>query len=340
MDKRIILAVAGSGKTTYIIDQLCLTKRHILLCYTTENYNVLRENIIKKFNCLPPNIFLFTLFSFLYSFCYRPLCEDYAQNGISFLKPPGPRAPNVNSRTKQIYSSRLSLEIYEKKLRYIDRINKYFDSIFIDEAQDFASYDFDWLLSLAETNKPVLVVGDFYQHTFNSSTNNKKNNNLYKKGQTYYLDRFDKFHKDTKTLSKSYRCPPSVCDFISNNIGIKIESHNSNPSEILFIEEESKINSIMKDNSIKKLFYQNHYKYDCSSNNWGNCKGNTYANVCVVLNPNTYKLYNENKLKELKSATRAKFYVACSRTKGNLYFIDESKIKAYKNQATTSKPDA
>jgi len=327
MDKKIILAVAGSGKTTYIIDKLCLTKRYLVLCYTIENCSILREKIIKKFNHFPNNIFLFSLFSFLYSFCYRPLCSDYAQNGLSF-KRPSHFAPDVHSKTKQIYHSRLSKAILNKGLQYIDRINKYFDHIFIDEIQDFASYDFDWLLSLAAVDKPILAVGDFYQHTFDSSNSGNKNNNLYNDKQVY-LKRLKGFYVDTNILSKSYRCPPGVCEFISTNIGIKIESHNTNHSEVLFIKDKAKIDTIIEDNNIKKLFYKEHYKYSCQSNNWGNCKGNSYANVCVVLNSKTLNLFMQNKLDNLAPSTRAKFYVACSRTKGNLYFIDESNCLNY-----------
>lgn len=332
MDKRIILAVAGSGKTTYIINKLCLSKRHLVLCYTIENYNILRKKIIKKFNYFPPNISLFRLFSFLYSFCYRPLCIGYAKNNLSFYKP-NTFAPDIDSTTKQIYHSRLSKVILKEELRYLDRINKYFDSIFIDEAQDFASYDFDWLLSLAETDKSVLAVGDFYQHTFDSSTCGNKNINIYKDKQKYLKKFNNKFDIDTETLSKSYRCSPSICDFISNNIGIKIESHNTGSSEVVLVEDDYTINSIIENHDIKKLFYKEHYKYSCRSNNWGNCKGSSYTHVCVVLNPETVKAYKGNKLADLKPATRAKFYVACSRTKGNLYFIEQSKITAYKKIA-------
>ena len=49
MDKRVILAVAGSGKTTYIINQLDLNKRSLIITYTTNNIENLRTGVIKKF---------------------------------------------------------------------------------------------------------------------------------------------------------------------------------------------------------------------------------------------------------------------------------------------------
>lgn len=39
MDKRVIFAVAGSGKTTYIVNELSLEKRSLILTYTDGNYD-------------------------------------------------------------------------------------------------------------------------------------------------------------------------------------------------------------------------------------------------------------------------------------------------------------
>ena len=72
--------------------------------------------------------------------------------------------------------------------------------------------------------------------------------------------------------------------------------------------------------------------YKGNVENWGNSKGSTYNNVCVVLNQNTYNLYKENNLKDLKMATRNKLYVACTRTKNNLFFVEERKLIKYKKE--------
>ena len=39
MDKRVIFAVAGSGKTTYIVNNLFPEKRSLIITYTKNNYN-------------------------------------------------------------------------------------------------------------------------------------------------------------------------------------------------------------------------------------------------------------------------------------------------------------
>ena len=72
MDKKLILAVAGSGKTSYIIRELNLEKRCLIITYTINNTKNLKNEIIKKFGCFPENINLYTYYNFLYSFCFRP----------------------------------------------------------------------------------------------------------------------------------------------------------------------------------------------------------------------------------------------------------------------------
>ena len=72
MDKRVIFAVAGSGKTTYIVNELSLEKRSLILTYTDGNYDNISRKILAKFGGRWPNsVTLMTYFSFLYNFCYK-----------------------------------------------------------------------------------------------------------------------------------------------------------------------------------------------------------------------------------------------------------------------------
>ena len=84
MDKRIIHAVAGSGKTRYIIESLDLDTRIAIITYTITNQIELKNRIIKKFGRLPDNIHVFGLFQFLYSFCLRPYYCEKKLKGITY----------------------------------------------------------------------------------------------------------------------------------------------------------------------------------------------------------------------------------------------------------------
>lgn len=64
MDKRLILSVAGSGKTSFIIEQLNLERNSLIITYTRNNYENLRSKVIEKFGYIPKSISIFTYFDF------------------------------------------------------------------------------------------------------------------------------------------------------------------------------------------------------------------------------------------------------------------------------------
>ena len=89
MDKRLILAVAGSGKTTYLVNQIDLTRRFLIITYTNNNVYNLRNAIIRKFGFFPNNVKLKSYFQFLISFCFNPFVKDKCNaKGISYKTPP------------------------------------------------------------------------------------------------------------------------------------------------------------------------------------------------------------------------------------------------------------
>ncbi|HFI0704914.1 TPA: RNA helicase, partial [Streptococcus suis] len=218
---------------------------------------------------------------------------------------------------------------------YLERIDKFFDFVFVDECQDFESDDFDWLLSLSKLSADVLLLGDFYQKTFKTSRRGNKGKGIHSSFENWLKVISDSgFEIDLSSLSKSYRCPKIVCDFIVGNLAIEIFSQREEKlsAEIILVDSQDKIKSIMTDDNVMKLFYQKSYDYDCKSQNWGDSKGSEFENVCVVLNPTTYKLFAANRLGELSSQTKSKFYVACTRTRGNLYFVKQSDLEKYRKR--------
>lgn len=332
MDKIMLHAVAGSGKTSHIISELSLDESIAIITYTRANQKELRKKIIKRFKFIPKNIHIFGLFEFLYSFCYLPLQRKYPNKGICFEQPHF-MFNGYHTKDGRIYSNKLSKFLIDNEIPYLQRIEKYFDKLFIDEVQDFGSFDFDWVLSLGKLEIPIVLVGDFYQSTFVTSRHGNKGKSLYEnyeKYKRYFKD--SSFLIDEESLTASHRCSKNVCEFIQGNLGIQMTSHRADETIIAKVENPEEIVEIIENDNIKKLFYEKHYSFSCNSDNWGSSKGLTFDDVCVVLNPTTAKLFN-GKLHSLAGKTLAKFYVACSRTRGNLYFIEQKKISAkYKKE--------
>jgi hypothetical protein len=342
MDKRVIFAVAGSGKTTHIINKLTLDKRFLILTYTTNNITTLRNRIIQKFGHFPENIKLQSYFVFLNSFCFKPLLSYCVKTkGINWKQPPKFtfNLKRTNSlfyldKNKRLYYNRIAklCEIGKILPDINNRIEKYYDCLFIDEIQDFAGHDFDLLKSITQANCEILFVGDFFQHTFDTSNDGNVNKGLFNNYNSY-KKLFQKMGLivDTTTLQNSYRCSKVICDFIQNNIGIPISTKTDKISSIKIIDNQADTDAIINDNSIVKLFYKEHYKYNCCSQNWAASKGiDDFYDVCVVLNKTTKQKFDKQQLTELNPQTKNKLYVACSRANNDLYFVSEDFLKKYK----------
>ena len=332
MGKEVIFSVAGSGKTSYLIEKLNTETRTLIVVYTQANFENIQKRIIGKFGYIPPNIACYTYFTFLFSWGIKPFnIINYPPiKRIDFDNKAPQKIPKINPHyylyKDSIYHYRLYDFIEENSLteKLVSRIERFFDEVFIDEVQDYAGNDFDFLMSLSSSSVLSLtVVGDFYQHIYDTSRNGSKNKNLHKNFEKY-RKRFMRF--TSRQLNVCYRCPEAVCRFISTNLGIHLIHNPHNDRQVNYprlIECPQMIKLIIEDDRIPKLVYANSETFDCWTITWGKSKGLEYEDVCVVLNKTTSSLYKQGKLLQLASKTLNKFYVACSRSKGNLYFIEE-----------------
>ena len=336
MDKRVIFAVAGSGKTTYIVNSLTTDKRSLIVTYTISNYENLTRRIAKKFGGnWPENVTLMTYFQFLFRFCYKPFLSDRVKaRGIIYEQNPDQYATQKNRRyylspNGYFYSNRLSL--FLEKMNAVteikNRIERYFDEFVIDEIQDIAGRDFNFLEALMETNVNMLFVGDYFQHTFDTSRDGKVNQSLFN-DYTAYEARFTTrgFVADKTTLINSWRCGKKVCDYVSANLGINISSNRAetDDADVFFVTDPEEIAIILNNPSIVKLHYRECYKFGSGRRNWGDTKGeDNHEDVCVMLNKTTASLHKKGKLAELAPSTRNKLYVAITRAHGNVYLINE-----------------
>lgn len=341
MDKSVVFAVAGSGKTTRLVTELDEGRRFLLVTYTEANHDNLRAKVIERFGYLPPNIAIYTYFRFLHSFCYRPFLRSMKDtHGITFNVPNRfPVYPLTDDRRymspgRRLYANRLAKFIEQSGLigAVVARIEKYFDVFFVDEVQDFGGHDFNFLLAISVAQVNVSFVGDFHQHTFDTSRDGNVNTNLHENYDAYKK----RFHRaglnvDTESLKRSRRCSKSVCDFISEKIGIYIQAHDERISAVRFEDDPAAVEAIYHDPGTVKLFYKEHQKYGCFSQNWGASKGiDHYNDVCVVLNPGNVKAWKAGSFRDINPETRNKLYVACSRARGSLTFVPEALLKGYK----------
>lgn len=332
MDKRLILAVAGSGKTTYIVNSLSKEKKSLIVTYTTANYENLKLKIIEKYeNYLPENIVLMTYFQFIYSFCYKPFLSDLVKaKGIWYESNENLYCKKENmdffiTENRYLYSNRIAFLIEQKGYLFEvkKRLEKYFDEFIIDEIQDIAGRDFEFLKNIMDVNINMLFVGDFYQHTFDTSRDGIINKNLYN-DLSSYISIFENkgFSIDKSTLVKSWRCSKNICEFVTDKMHITINSNRNDSTIISLITDDKEKESILSDNKIIKLHYNKSDQFGICHKNWGQTKGeDCYDDVCIILNDNTYKHFNNNNLYDLPQSTKNKLYVAITRAHKNVFFV-------------------
>ena len=341
MDKSVVFAVAGSGKTSRLVANLDDVQRFLIVTYTESNHDNLRSKIIQRFGHFPANITLYTYFRFLHGFCYRPFLrtKKNTKGVTSKLPPTFPRYPLTDDRRfitsgRRLYANRLAKFIEQSNLvgAVVARMEKYFDVFFVDEVQDFAGNDFNFLIAISVAKLDTMLVGDFFQHTFDTSRDGNVNASLHNDYKAYRAKfKAAKLKVDTDSLNKSYRCSKSVCDFITEKIGISIEAHENRESVVRYEDDPEAAHALYNDPRTGKLFYKEHHKYVCYSQNWGASKGvDRYQDVCVVLNPANVKAWKNGSFRDINTETRNKLYVACSRARGNLTFIPESLLKPYR----------
>jgi hypothetical protein len=342
MDKRIIFSVAGSGKTSHIIDRIGAEDKALILTYTENNLLNLQHKTLEKFGYLPDGVKIQSYFHFLYSFCYRPFLADRVKSkGINWDTPPS-FTRNLNRSKpefyldthRRLYHNRIAKLLDQCKVvtDAINRLEKYFDTVYVDEVQDLGGHDFNFLKAICTADVSMLLVGDFFQHTFDTSRDGSVNRNLHANYDSY-RNRFEQegVQVDLTSLNKSYRCDSAICGFISGQLGIEIESHRTDNAQVKLIQDQESADELYHNKKIVKLFYQEHHKYVCFSENWGSSKGmDCYENVCIVLNQGSYKKLQEGKLAELNPQTRNKLYVACTRARGDLFLVPDKYYKAYK----------
>lgn len=374
MDKRVMLAVAGSGKTYTLCNSINKNEKNLILAYTNENIHNIINELLKIYTYVPEKTEIMTFDKFIYQYIicpYEPTIRqffnepDFKRKGITFQEPPKPSFvigdirksnPDYHSQEElghyhkegKYYCSLLSKVIMKVKKKPINlakkailNLNILFDKVLIDEFQDFREYDYELINAFIKYCNNILLVGDYYQHSV-SATNNSgkpfskrgKDENNKKDFISYdeyvYLLKKNGALVDTTTLIKSRRCPDKICQFISKKLGIKIEADNDHKGNICFLEGNEMI-KILENDAVIKLVLQEKEKYRFKAVNWSYSKGDTYPNVCVILTGTFDNLDRDDFSTEgISRISINKLYVAMSRTKGNLYFIqkkDFDKIK-------------
>ena len=112
MDKRVILAVAGAGKTYHICHTIDPRKRNLILAYTNENIHNIQKELCDAHGMIPELTTVMTFDSFVYRDMILPYepsigehfgCPTFISCGICTIEPPPMQ--RVNDFGKKISKS-------------------------------------------------------------------------------------------------------------------------------------------------------------------------------------------------------------------------------------------
>jgi ATP-dependent DNA helicase UvrD/PcrA len=250
-NNELIIAAAGSGKTTHLVKRALEnpSKRILITTYTEANEREIRQTIIRLRGYIPANITIQTWFAFLLQHGVRPfqsaLDESIHERAIGFYLSSNKSGPKLGADGKplvwkgkpvfwgeadfrkfyftnsfRIYSDKISKFVFRcnsvTKGDVINRIARIFDYIFIDEVQDLAGYDLELLKLLFQSESTILLVGDPRQVTYLTHQTGK-----YKKYANGNLKGFIEEQLgnnttcavDETTLTISHRNSEAICDF-------------------------------------------------------------------------------------------------------------------------------
>lgn len=354
MANKVIQAVAGSGKTYYGTHTLVNGKRCLYLTYTNGNVRNINLELRKSSNDIN-NCEVMTFSKFVCEWMIRPfftlLKPDLNYfNGFTTIEPPqhtkNPHNGYVKKEFKEHYSdinnrlflSRISELIVEqpKQLRNLmfNRISRFVDLIIVDEYQDLTGKDFDLLKQLMkQTYFNVVLTGDIFQADVSKSSFRKKSKLLEYDSSLDSMESFlerilgsKKIEVSTDELSKSRRISPECAKFVSERLGIQIESqgivntgvHLIRNSQDLTKFLSNRLTVLIYNNSIKKSFSNQEYR------TWSYVKGETCDDVLVVLTKETNKIIDSKIDSNVSIKTRNMLYVALTRAKGELYIVSSN----------------
>lgn len=357
MSKKLIIAAAGSGKTTYIVNEsMKITSERVLITTFTEaNEKEIKKKFLSEYGAIPSNITIQTWFSFLIQHGVKPYQsylygEDIIglmlvnqKSGFKYLGKSGPvyyGEGEVNrhylSSNNQIYSDKLSKFVYKvNELSdgcVIARLAKVFPYMFIDEVQDMAGYDLDIIKLLLSTSIQMTMVGDPRQVVY--LTHNEAKYKKYAEGKIVsFLENECKktvVDIDKDMLNKTYRNKREICQY-ANTLFTEydacqwIEQEQDCHEGIFFVKKSDvsvyleKYKPMQLRDSIATKVNQMH-----SAMNFGVSKGLTFNRVLIY--PTKPMLdWVKNNSSALKFPSRAKLYVAITRARHSVGIVVDDK---------------
>lgn len=345
---KLIIAAAGAGKTTYLVNEALKQDKEVLITtYTEANESEIKKKFIEINGAIPKNVTIQTWFSMLLQHGVRPYqnyLTDRKINGMILVNQQSSQyiaETNVDehyfSKEYKIYSDKLSKFVFKCNEKsngtVFDRLSRVFNDIFIDEVQDLAGYDLELIKLLFSTNSNIVLVGDPRQTTY--STHWERQNKKYNDGniKAFIQDKCKKnvVEIDEESLNCSYRNNELICQFSSRlfpDFVVPISKQNDEVEHKgIFFIKESDIDVYLAQYQPLQLRVDRRKQVNTNFAvmNFGESKGLGFDRILIYPTKPILDFILNNK--NLDGTSRAKFYVAITRARysvGIVYSFKDS----------------
>lgn len=224
----IIIAAAGGGKTTKIVERaLAAGERCALVTYTNNNTSEISRKLYEQAAAIPPGIGVVPWYTFLLRDCVRPYMGAILTRPIAGFHFTNARSAFGIARAQgdiffcdtrgHVYSdkvSQLACECDEAmKGAAMKRLAERYGRIYIDEVQDLAGWDLELLERMMRAGINVTLIGDHRQATFRTNPSAKNSQfqgyDIIGKFRVWDKKKLATLSFDTETL----RCNQAIADF-------------------------------------------------------------------------------------------------------------------------------
>ena len=357
-----VIAAAGSGKTTRIINETAdiSGEATLVVTYTQNNRSEIELKYRELFGIKPSHVVVNTWFSFLLNDCIRPYQNYVFRNrveSICFVN--GQSAKFVKKSDVESYFLDSSFRVYTDKISelailcdqksgglVLDRLKSLYKNVYIDEVQDLAGWDLDLLKLILNSGIKVTFFGDMRQATY--STNNARKNKHFS-GPRILLKR-EEWRRigilNIDHMAISHRCCQPICDF-SDRLYAKYPLTRSTQKKEtghdgIYLVSTRHVNEYVHRYNPQALRFDRRTKVaGLSAINFGESKGMTFDRVLIYPNgPITEWLKSGDYSHVTKSSiSLAKLYVALTRARYSvgIVFDDECKIAGIEEYNLTMK---
>jgi hypothetical protein len=237
------------------------------------------------------------------------------------------------------YSERLGL-LAAKTLKadgeaVIDRLERIFDEIYIDEVQDLRGNDLDVLDALIRSKIRVVLVGDVRQRLLSTSKSSRRHGEYDGLGlNNWFREMAEKELLNLQTIEETWRCCPEVIQFadqmFTSGRFLPTKSKVAVPDGMhhgVWLLEEPYIDEYVR--RFHPACYRDSVRTKLvgtdSATNFGLCKGATEDHV-LIFPTGPMKKFWKDRTNNLAEKSRMNAYVAITRARWSVaIYVDNAK---------------